>query len=94
MAPAAVGQLGYRAVFIAFGLLAVPASLACYVDDSGDESGRSGGWPLPEGGQGMMLQEESDGTTYSTDSIASFESNADVMEGKAGASVACRLGTG
>ena len=88
MAPATVGQLGYRTVFVTFGLLAMPASLACYVADGGDESdSSSSGWPLRGGGKGMLLQDKSDKTTYMTDSTASFESDADSMEGKAWASV-------
>lgn len=87
MAPAAVGQLGYRTVFVAFGLMAMPASLACYVVDGGDESDSGGGWPLRAGGQGSPFQEESDKMTYLTHSTASFENDADVMEGKAWTSV-------
>lgn len=29
LAPAAIGQLGYRAVFLSFGLLALPAGMVC-----------------------------------------------------------------
>ena len=80
MAPVAVNQLGYRTVFVTFGLIAIPASLTCFGVDDGS-SNDTGGWPVHESGQSIIL-EESDGTMCSPDSVSTSGSYADLMEGK------------
>ena len=80
MAPAAVGQLGYRKVFLAFGLLAIPSSLACCLTDDGGES-RDSGWPLLHESGHSILREESDGTVISIDVTTTGDDDIDMMEG-------------
>ena len=87
LGPAAVGQFGYRNVLVVFGVLAIPASLVSFVADGGDDSESASGWHLPVSAQETILQEVFDETTSSTESTASSESDADIIEGKAWISV-------
>lgn len=81
VAPAAVGQLGCRQVFLAFGLLAIPASLACCLANDGGED-RDSGWPLLHESGDSILREESDGTVISIDATTTGDDDIDMMEGK------------
>ncbi|CAM9689533.1 unnamed protein product, partial [Laminaria digitata] len=77
VAPVAVGQLGYRTVFVTFGLVAIPASLVCCLADG--DKGSDSSWPLRESGPGILL-EERDGTAYSIDATTACKDDIDIME--------------
>ena len=56
VAPAAVGEVGYRTIFVSFGVLAIPASLACCLaEGNNSDSGADRAWSSEGTGPGILL---------------------------------------